>query len=131
MSLRLAVGRQLNVCGMAIIGAGLVIAGSYVGTAGHGFGSSALAQTLQDVREPAQRADLRAGLLHAGSTGADVERVLGHPTVATELGLPGSGDTALLYASEPIRTRVVLRPCREITASWRWSSSIHRGIRRG
>jgi hypothetical protein len=108
MSLRLAMGRQLYIRRIAIIGAGLVMAGSYFGTAGHGFGSNAPAQALQDVSKPAQRADLRAGLLHAGSTGADVERVLGHPTVATELGLPGSGDIALLYASEPIRTRVVL-----------------------
>jgi hypothetical protein len=51
---------------------------------------------------------LRASLLHAGSTGAEVERVLGKPTVAAELGAPGSGDMALVYASEPVRTRVVL-----------------------
>ena len=108
MSLGTAIGRQLYVRRIAIIGAGLVIGGSYFGTGGHGLGSSALAQTLQDVSKPARCADLHAGLLHAGSTGADVERALGHPTFATELGLPGSGDTALLYANEPIRTRVVL-----------------------
>ena len=103
-----AKGRQLCARRIAIVGAGLMMAANAFGPGGHVLGSSALAQTIQEVSEPVRRVDLRASLLHAGSIGADVERVLGQPTVATDLGRPESGDIALVYASEPIRTRVVL-----------------------
>ncbi|MBV9248474.1 MAG: hypothetical protein JO227_04410, partial [Acetobacteraceae bacterium] len=56
-----------------------------------------------------QRVHLPVSLLHAGSTGDEVERVLGPPTVATELGGPESGDVSFLYADQPVRTRVVLK----------------------
>jgi hypothetical protein len=53
--------------------------------------------------------DLRASLLHAGSTTAEVARVLGEPTRTTGLGQPESGDVALSYANEAIGTQIVLR----------------------
>ena len=91
------------------IGAGLLFAASAFGAAGPMSASHALAQTAQEPRETVRRVGLRARLLHAGSTAAAVERVLGQPTVATDLGGPESGDAALLYAGEQVRTRVVLK----------------------
>jgi hypothetical protein len=71
--------------------------------------ASAPAKTLEEeAGEHVRRIDVAASLLHAGSTRDDVERILGKPTVATELGRQQSGDAALTYAGEPIRTRVVL-----------------------
>ena len=67
-----------------------------------------LAHTMAQPAPEPSRVVLRASWLHAGSTGGDVERVLGQPTAAAELGAPGSGDMALVYAGEPVRTRVVL-----------------------
>jgi hypothetical protein len=61
-----------------------------------------------EVTETTRRVDLRASLLHAGSASTDVERMLGRPTGATDLGEPDSGDWALVYTNEPLRTRVVL-----------------------
>jgi hypothetical protein len=68
----------------------------------------AIGQSTPEVSEAGRHVYLRASLLHADSTGADVERVLGKPTVATDLGEPESGDTALVYANEPVRTRITL-----------------------
>jgi hypothetical protein len=45
-------------------------------------------------------------VLHAGATAADVERVLGPPSVAIELDSSKSGNTELIY-DEPLRTQVV------------------------
>ena len=67
-----------------------------------------LAQPAPEPSRAVQYVDLRAKWLHAGSTGADVDSVLGQPTAATKLGAPGSGDIALVYASAPVRTKVVL-----------------------
>ena len=80
------------------------------GTLGGGIAPLAYAvpQPTPEASRAVQYADLRASWLHAGSTAADVERELGRPTAATNLGTPGSGDMALVYASEPVRTRVVL-----------------------
>ena len=87
-------------------------AGSLIAAGALGGGIVPVAHTLaQPAPEPSravQYVDLRANWLHAGSTGADVERVLGQPTAATKLGAPGSGDIALVYASAPVRTKVVL-----------------------
>jgi hypothetical protein len=58
--------------------------------------------------EHVRHIDVAASLLHAGSTRDDVQRILGQPTVATELGREQSGDAALTYAGQPIRTHVVL-----------------------
>jgi len=61
-----------------------------------------------EASQTVQRIDLAAELLHAGSTAADVERLLGHPATATALGNPESGSVALLYTDGPVRTQVVL-----------------------
>lgn len=53
--------------------------------------------------------NMQVGLLHAGSTDIDVRRVLGQPTLATELSTPEDSDVALLYAAGPVRTHVVLQ----------------------
>jgi hypothetical protein len=61
----------------------------------------------QTTVEPGH-AYFHASLLRAGSAAAEVKCALGEPTAATELGPPGSGDMALVYANEPLRTKVVL-----------------------
>jgi hypothetical protein len=53
--------------------------------------------------------NMQVGLLHAGSTDLDVQRVLGQPTLATELSSLEDRDVALLYADEPVRTHLVLQ----------------------
>ena len=105
MTVRHLVGR--NPLMRNSIRAGFLIA---AGTLGGGMVplAYALAQPTPEPSPAIQYVDLRASWLHAGSTGADVEHVLGQPTTATELGASGSGDMALVYASEPVRTRVVL-----------------------
>jgi hypothetical protein len=68
--------------------------------------SRAFAQPEQEPCEAVSRVELPARLLHANSTGTEVERLLGRPTAATNLSSPG--DTALVYADAPVRTRVLL-----------------------
>jgi hypothetical protein len=70
--------------------------------------SRAFAQPEQEPCEAVSRVELPARLLHANSTGAEVERLLGRPTAATNLSNPEIGDTALVYADAPVRTRVLL-----------------------
>jgi hypothetical protein len=102
-------------------GAGLMLAISAFGTGRSLVGSDALAQIVHrqseicprtarekdDVRAVIQRSDLHVSVLHAGAAAADVERVLGPPSVAIELDSSKSGNTELIY-DEPLRTRVVL-----------------------
>jgi hypothetical protein len=90
------------------IGAGLLLVASSFGAAGPMSAAHAFAQAAKET-DSIRRVDLPVRLLHAGSTAADVERVLGQPSVTADLGEPGSGDAALLYAEEPVRTRVVLK----------------------
>jgi hypothetical protein len=66
------------------------------------------AQERPEVSETISHIGLPVSLLHAGSTAAEVERALGRPTVVADLGGPESGDAALVYTNEPVRTRVVL-----------------------
>lgn len=66
------------------------------------------AQPAVEASGPVQRIDLRASLLHAGSTGVEVQQILGKPSAATLLGSSESRDAALVYGSDPVRTRVVL-----------------------
>ena len=89
------------------IRAGLMVAAGAFG-AQTLVATHAIAQPTLEASEAGRHVYLRASLLHAGSTGADVERVMGNPTVATNLGGPESADTALVYANEPIRTRITL-----------------------
>jgi hypothetical protein len=94
-----------------LVAAAMALAANLVvpGEKGIAASASAPAKTLEEeAGEHVGRIDVAASLLHAGSTGGDVERVLGKPTVVTELGRQQSGDAALIYAGEPIRTRVVL-----------------------
>jgi hypothetical protein len=79
------------------LGAGLLLAAGALVAVG------SAARTEVNVR----RVDLRASLLHSGSTRADVARALGRPTTATSLSSDGE-DSVLFYADEPVRTRVVL-----------------------
>jgi hypothetical protein len=53
--------------------------------------------------------NMHVGLLHAGSADVDVQRVMGQPTLVTELGTPEDSHVALLYAAGPVRTHVVLQ----------------------
>lgn len=88
---------------------GRVRAGFLVAAGTLGGGSVyALAQPTPEPSRAVQYLDCPASRLHAGSTGGEVKRVLGEPTTATELGAPGSGDMALVYAREPVQTRVTL-----------------------
>ena len=111
MKFEFANRRRLFVGMALVIGAGIAFAANAIGPGAHDSAPSAAASARAhggEAREPVHRHDLGASLLHAGSTRADVERVLGQPTSATDLGGPQDGDAALLYASQPIRTRVVL-----------------------
>ena len=82
---------------MVLLAASVLATGSILGR-----------HVIAETDQPSiRRADLRVSLLHAGSTGADVEQILGQPARATEL--DGEiGNTALLYNTQDIRTRVVL-----------------------
>ena len=91
------------------IGAGLLFVASTFGAVGPMSASHAFAQAAQEAGETIRRVAPPVCLLHAGSTAADVERVLGQPSVTTDLGGPESGDATLLYADELVRTRVVLK----------------------
>src|SRR5215475_12059064 len=55
---------------------------------------------------PQDHTEMRVSQLHAGSTRADVQRVLGTPTVATSVGSVDQDNVALLYTGAPVRTRV-------------------------
>jgi hypothetical protein len=74
----------------------------------HSFGAGLILAASALSGPAPDHADMRVGALHAGSTRADVQRVLGEPTAATALGDPAQADVALLYADEPVRTRVTL-----------------------
>ena len=52
-----------------------------------------------DARDVLQRIDLRVSLLHAGAEAADVERVLGRPTITTRRQRSGCRWIALTSAS--------------------------------
>lgn len=71
--------------------------------------TEAFAQTAPEMSEGARHVDLPAARLHAGSTAADVERIMGEPSAATELGGLSNGDTTLVYSDEPVQTRITLR----------------------
>jgi hypothetical protein len=119
---RSTVQHQLTVRRIASRGAGLMLAISAIGLGGGRVASDALAQVVvrnqseicprtagdkDDVRAVIQRSDMPVSLLHAGATAADVERVLGPPSIAIKLDSSGSGNTELIY-DEPLRTQVVL-----------------------
>jgi hypothetical protein len=55
-----------------------------------------------------QRVDMPVSLLAAGADAAEVERVLGRPTMSSPLDALGA-DRFLVYDSEPVRTEVTLR----------------------
>jgi hypothetical protein len=54
-----------------------------------------------------QRVEMPVSLLHAGADAAEVERVLGRPTMSSPLDALGA-DGFLIYDSEPVRTEVTL-----------------------
>jgi hypothetical protein len=88
--------------------AGLLIVAGVVASARGSFATRALAQDRAESGEVVRQVDLPVSRIHAGSAAAEVQRILGRPTVATDLGAPESGDAALVYANEPVRARVVL-----------------------
>jgi hypothetical protein len=108
--------RHVTLRRMLAASAGLMLAAKALSPADSVFTESALAQVSQprtSASAPSgadaavRRSALPVSLIHAGSTAADVERVLGRPTIATDLDGTG-GDWALLYADQPVRTHVVL-----------------------
>jgi outer membrane protein assembly factor BamE (lipoprotein component of BamABCDE complex) len=58
--------------------------------------------------EAAFRIEMRVSELHTGMDAAEVARVLGRPTVTTDLDGSTGDDRALLYLEEPVITRVTL-----------------------
>jgi sulfate adenylyltransferase large subunit len=95
----------------ALVAATMALAAAIIvpGEKGIASSASAPAKTHQgEADEHVRRIDAAASLLHAGSTRDDVERILGKPTLATDLGGQQGGDAALTYAGGPIRTHVVL-----------------------
>jgi hypothetical protein len=71
-----------------------------------GFANAARPEV--DVRDVLQRIDLRVSLLHAGAEAADVERVLGRPTITTVVEDSPSDRRMLIYEDEPVRTQVLI-----------------------
>jgi hypothetical protein len=55
------------------------------------------------LAEAGQRVAMGVSSLHAGAEGAEVERLLGRPTITTFLDARGS-DRSLVYADETVRT---------------------------
>jgi hypothetical protein len=111
MSHRFANGRQLFRGTALVVGAGIGLAVIAIGAGAVGISPGlAVSATMHEGEgsELVSRRDLSVSQLHVDSTRADVERLLGQPTAATDLGEPREGNTALLYANQPIRTRVVL-----------------------
>jgi hypothetical protein len=114
--------RQPTVRRIVGMGAGLMLVTGTFGAGGHFFGLPALAQTGQEPTEicpytdsvkdgagaVVQRSELRVGVLQAGTSAAEVERALGRPTVVIVLDSPETSNRELIYAEEPLRTRVVL-----------------------
>jgi hypothetical protein len=69
-------------------------------------------------------------LLHAGADAAEVERVLGRPTMSSPLDALGA-DGFLIYDSEPVRTEVTLTSG-HVTAMpsifYRLTARLYRGV---
>jgi hypothetical protein len=60
------------------------------------------------ARDVVQRLDMRVSGLHAGAEAAEVERVLGRPTITTVFEGSSGDNRALVYADQPVRTRATL-----------------------
>jgi uncharacterized integral membrane protein (TIGR00698 family) len=87
--------------------AGLILATSVL-RSGPAIASPTAARTAMGASQTVQRIELDAERVHAGSIAADIERLLGQPTLAIALGVPGSSNVALFHCREPVRTRVIL-----------------------
>jgi hypothetical protein len=92
---------------LANLGAGMLLTAAALVAIGSAAWAEATEAPANVTSANVRRADLRVSLLHAGSTRAEVERALRHPTKATSLG-SGGEDAVLFYADQPVWTRVVL-----------------------